>query len=179
MARSKPDASVSAALAQPLVGTRLPDLTLPATTGGAVALASIAEPAVCYLYPYTGHPDVPDPPNWDVIPGAHGSTPQAVGFGQHYAAFLAAGYVVYGISGQSPSWQREFATRKALPFALLSDDALALADGLALPTFATGGVRYYERLTLIVRAGLIAHVIHPVLDPAGHAADLLAGGWIG
>lgn len=170
---------MSTPLAQRLVGTQLPNLTLPATTGGEVALASITGLAVCYLYPYTGHPDVPDPPDWDMIPGAHGSTPQAEGFGQYHAAFLAAGYVVYGISGQSPAWQREFATRKALPFALLSDEALALADALALPTFSTGGVRYYERLTLIVRAGLIAHVFHPVPDPAGHAEDLLAGGVIG
>ncbi|MBS0270185.1 MAG: peroxiredoxin, partial [Proteobacteria bacterium] len=60
-----------------IAGTRLPDVALPATRGASVNLARYQERAVLFAYPMTGTPGVANPPDWDVIPGAHGSTPEA------------------------------------------------------------------------------------------------------
>ena len=155
-------------------GQRLPGVALASTRGGHKRLCDHPGCAIVTIYPWTGRPGHPNPPDWDAIPGAHGSTPQAQGFAALHTLFAAAGFRIFGLSGQSPADQSEFAGRMALPFELLSDEHFAFADGLALPRFATGGVTYLKRLTLIVRDGLITQSIYPVTDPARHASDLLA-----
>jgi peroxiredoxin len=45
---------------------------------------------------------------------------------------------------------------------LVSDETLQLAEELGLPTFEHEGETYYERLTLVARAGRIQRVFHPV-----------------
>jgi hypothetical protein len=50
--------------ARHLPGMKLPDLALPATSGGAVNLARLAGCAVLYLYPRTGVPGVDLPPDF-------------------------------------------------------------------------------------------------------------------
>jgi peroxiredoxin len=155
-----------------VAGTRLPGLALASTQGGTVDLAARAGRAIVYVYPWTGRPGVANPTDWDNIPGAHGSTPQAEGFSTHHEALRGAGYEVFGISGQSPAHQREFSARLGLPFALLSDAEFHLADALRLPRFTAGGAAYLKRLTLIVADGAIVEAIYPVADPAGHAAQL-------
>ena len=84
-----------------IAGTRLPDVALPATRGANVNLARYQERAIVFVYPMTGTPGVANPPDWDVIPGAHGSTPEAEGFRDAYAEFELLGYEVFGLSGQS------------------------------------------------------------------------------
>ena len=96
-----------------IAGTRLPDVALTATFAAPVNLARYQERAVVFVYPYTGTPGQPNPPDWDDIPGAHGSTPEAEGFRDQYAAFQMKGYEVYGVSGQSTADQKAFATRAA------------------------------------------------------------------
>ncbi|MBX9925959.1 MAG: peroxiredoxin, partial [Hyphomicrobiaceae bacterium] len=128
---------------------------------------------VLYVYPWSGRPGVPNPPRWDDIPGAHGSTPQAEAFAALHEQYQAAGITVLGLSGQSADWQAEFATRCRLPFPLLSDEPLALRAALDLPVFVTGGVTYLERLTIVLRDGMIETVVQPITDPPGHPAALL------
>ncbi|MGL4396262.1 MAG: peroxiredoxin, partial [Hyphomicrobium sp.] len=89
-----------------LPGTRLPDVALAATRGAAVNLARFQERAVVFVYPFAGTPGVPNPPNWDTIAGAHGSTPEAEGFRDLHDAFQIAGYEVFGVSGQTTSAQQ-------------------------------------------------------------------------
>ena len=156
-----------------LPGLALPDIALSSTQGGNVSLARAPGLNVFYVYPFTGRPGQPDPPNWDHIPGAHGSTPEAHGFRDLYARFQDRGVGIFGISGQDTAYQQEFAHRSELPFALLSDAHHTLAAALSLPTFETGGVRYLTRLTLIARDGELAQAIYPVSDPANHASDVL------
>ena len=158
---------------QRLQGMALPRLVLPATGGGAVDLAAIEGPAVLYLYPWTGRPGVPNPPGWDDIPGAHGSTPEAEGFRDLHADFEARGVTVLGLSTQPTAWQEELAARLRLPFRLLSDEAFALQEALGLPTFETGGVAYLVRLTLLVEGQRVERAFHPVRDPPGHAREVL------
>ena len=157
-----------------LAGTRLPDVALTATRGAAVNLARYQERAIVFVYPYTGTPGQPNPPDWDNIQGAHGSTPEAEGFRDQYAAFQELGFEVFGVSGQTPEDQKAFALRTGLPFQLLSDAGFHFADALNLPRFETGGKAYLKRLTFIVRNGVIYRCICPVENPAKHAANLLA-----
>ena len=117
-----------------------------------------------------------NPPDWDSIAGAHGSTPQAEGFRNLHPAFREHGVAVFGLSVQTTDWQRELAERLALPFALVSDAQLTLQCALRLPTFETGGVTYLKRLTLVLRDGRIEHVFYPVHPPEAHAREVLL--WI-
>lgn len=157
-----------------IAGTRLPDIALTATHGAAVNLARFQERAVVFVYPFTGSPAQPNPPGWDNIPGAHGSTAEAEGFRDSYAALELIGYEVFGLSSQAGAAQKDFATRAGLPFQLLSDASLAFADALKLPRFEAGGQTYLKRLTLIVRDGVIYRAIYPVHPPHTHASELVA-----
>lgn len=136
-------------------------------------MRTLATPAVVYVYPWSGRPGVSDPPGWDDIPGAHGSTPETAGFRDHYEAFKALGVAVLGLSTQASAHQREFVDRLGVPFAILSDADLAFQKALRLPTFAAGGTDYLRRLTLVVRDGRIVHVFYPVHPPQTHAAEVL------
>ncbi len=155
-------------------GASLPSIALAATKGGAVDLSTIEGAIVVYVYPYTGRPGVPDPPGWDDIPGAHGSTPETEGFRDLAPDYARAGVSIFGLSTQSTDWQSEMTRRLRVPFPILSDADFAFADALGLPRFQTEGVTYLERLTIIARDGLVERVFHPVPDPAGHAAGVLA-----
>jgi peroxiredoxin len=158
-------------------GRRMPALSLPATSGGAVNLAQLAGRVILYCYPWTGRPGLPNPEGWDDIPGAHGSTPETEGFRDLYAGFRQVGAEVFGLSTQASAYQREMAERLRLPFALLSDANFALQGALALPTFRTGGVTYLKRLTLALKDGAIERVYYPVYPPAAHAREVCA--WLG
>jgi len=126
-----------------------------------------------FVYPWTGRPGLPNPPRWDDIPGAHGSTPEAEGFRDAHDAFRDLGFGVFGLSGQTTADQQEFAARMHLPFPLLSDAAGTLRTALALPGFESGGVTYLKRLTFVLRDGRIERTVYPVHPPHTHASELL------
>jgi peroxiredoxin len=174
-----------------LPGTPMPAVTLPATSGEAVSLAALGRPrpgsrgavtagpsrAVLYVYPMTGTPGVPLIEGWDQIPGARGCTPESCGFRDHFGELAGLGADVFGMSSQSSAEQAEAAARLVLPFPLLSDAGLVLADRLSLPTFtASDGVVRYKRLTLVVTNGQIEHAFYPVFPPDRHAEEVLA--WV-
>ena len=154
-------------------GAVLPDIALPSTLGGAVNLGTSPNRTIVYVYPWTGRPGLADPPGWDDIAGAHGSTPETAGFRDHYARFQAVGVEVFGLSTQDTAHQRELGSRLGVPFAILSDAEFRLQRALRLPTFAAGGTTYLKRLTLCMRDGGIEHVFYPVHPPETHAAEVL------
>jgi len=158
-----------------LPGRAMPALSLPATDGRQVGLATLGPGrTVIYIYPMTGRPGVDLPPGWDDIPGARGCTPESCGFRNLHAELLAAGAAqVFGLSSQSPDYQREAVDRLHLPFAMLSDEQLALASELGLPTFSAGGMTLYRRLTMIITDGVIEHVFYPIFPPDQHAQEVL------
>jgi peroxiredoxin len=154
-------------------GARLPSYAMPATDGSTVDLAHIPGRSLLIVYPWTGRPGHPNPPHWDAIPGAHGSTPELEGFHDHAAAFAALGVRLFGLSRQTTEYQREIVARLGLLFPILSDADGGFAAALRLPSFATGGETFLTRLTLLIDGGRIERVFYPVRDPAGHAAELL------
>jgi len=158
-----------------LEGTEMPALSLPATAGDALDLSKAARGTlVLYVYPRTGRPGEPLPEGWDDIPGARGCTPQSCAFRDHFGELRALSADVLGMSAQPLSDQTEFAERVELPYPILSDLELALADALALPTFEVAGMRLYRRLTVVARAGRIVKAFYPVFPPDRNAADVVA-----
>jgi peroxiredoxin len=155
-------------------GLRLPALSLPSTSGSAIDLSSRQGRTVIFCYPWTGRPGVPNPPRWDDIAGAHGSTPQAEAFRDLHPAFQARNVLVCGLSMQETDYQKELAARLALPFALLSDARRVFMRALHLPTFETGDVLYLVRLTLIIEDGVLRDRLYPVDVPEQSAVATLA-----
>ncbi len=168
-------APVEDGAARHLPGMQLPSVSLPATDGTIIDLSSLRGFVVVYAYPRTGIPGVENPPGWDLIPGARGCTPQTCAFRDHFAELQALGVSrLFGLSTQSPAYQREFADRLRLPFPILSDEHLELTRALRLPTFETSGMTLLKRLTLVIRDARIEHVFYPVFPPDRNAGDVLA-----
>lgn len=154
-------------------GTTLPAIALSSSAGVAIDLSKLQGRAVVFVYPFTGTPGEPNPPGWDDIAGAHGSTPEAQGFRDLMPMFAVKGVKVFGLSGQVSIDQEAFARREQLTFPLLSDRGYQFANALRLPRFETGGLTYLKRLTLIVRDGAIERTFYPVYPPHTHASDVL------
>lgn len=160
-----------------LPGERVPSLVLSSTLGGTLDLGALAEEAgtlVLYVYPRTGVPGQPLPDGWDAIPGARGCTPQSCAFRDHAGELAELGATVAGLSAQPAAEQQELAAREHIPFALLSDPELRLAEALRLPTFGAAGMRLYTRITLVAEAGSIAKAFYPVFPPDRNAAEVVA-----
>ena len=158
-----------------LEGAEMPAISLPTTSGDALDLREAARGTlVLYVYPRTGRPGEPLPEGWNDIPGARGCTPQSCAFRDHFGELRALSADVLGMSAQPLSDQIEFAERVELPYPILSDLELALADALALPTFEVAGMRLYRRLTVVARAGRIVKAFYPVFPPDRNAADVVA-----
>jgi peroxiredoxin len=158
-----------------LPGSTLPAIRLPTTAGDTVAVDEFgAGRSVVYVYPLTGRPGVDLPDDWDRIPGARGCTAEACDFRDHHEDLLGAGAVrVFGLSTQSIDYQRELVDRLRLPYPILSDERLLLADDPGLPTFRAQGMTLYRRLTMIVSDGAVEHVFYPVFPPNRHAAEVI------
>lgn len=168
-------APVDDGAARHLQGAKLPDIALPATDGSRVALARLAGRIVLFAYPRTGEPGKPSlVEGWDMIPGARGCTPQTCAFRDLHKALIEAGAArVVGLSTQDSAYQLEAAKRLHLPFPLLSDERLALAEALRLPTMQVAGLTLLKRLALVIDDGSIAKVFYPVFPPDRNAAEVL------
>jgi peroxiredoxin len=159
-----------------LPGMELPAVELPSHDG---VLRPLRGPSsrwlVLYAYPRTGGPDVVLPDDWDLIPGARGCTPQSCAFRDHHAELRALDTTVWGLSAQPLDEQREFAERMHIPFPLLNDSPLRLAEApLRLPTFTADGLTLYRRATIVADRGRITRVFYPVFPPQRNADDVIA-----
>ena len=158
-----------------LVGALVAQVPLQATTGGVVDVSSLHGRTVVYAYPRTGKPGVENPAGWDMIPGARGCTPQSCAFRDHFAELKALGVDrLFGLSTQDHAYQREAVERMHLPFAMLSDEGLALTRAMNLPIFETSGMTLLKRFTLIIDAGRVGHVFYPIFPPDRNASDVAA-----
>ena len=158
-----------------LAGMKLPDLMLPATDGQPVNLSKLRGRTVVYIYPRTGVPGQTLPTGWNDIPGARGCTPQSCGFRDHFGELKRLGVAqLYGLSTQDTAYQQEAATRLHLPFAILSDEKMALTRALKLPTFTTSGMTLLKRMALVIDDGVISKAFYPVFPPDKNAAEVIA-----
>jgi peroxiredoxin len=158
-----------------LPGSAVPEVALPSTQGGELSLADAARGLlVVYVYPRTGTPGMAAPEGWDDIPGARGCTPQSCAFRDAQQELARHGASLIGISTQTPAEQAEFAQREHIPYPLLSDHELVLADRMRLPTFQAGGLQLYKRLTFVAQAGRIVKLFYPVFPPDRNADEVLA-----
>jgi peroxiredoxin len=152
----------------------IPSVPLRATNGGTVDLSALAGLVVVFAYPRTGIPGVDNPKGWDLIPGARGCSPQSCSFRDHFRELKVEGVGhLFGLSTQDSAYQAEAASRLHLPFPILSDEHLALAGALRLPTFETSGMTLLKRLTLVINDGVIEHVFYPVFPPDRNASEVL------
>lgn len=159
-----------------LLGISLPSIALPSTQGEYVNLSAIAGRVVVYCYPMTRQPGIPLPDGWDAIPGARGCTPQSCAFRDHYQELNELGVSVFGLSTQSTDYQLESKVRLHLPFELLSDCELNIANTLKLPMFEIEGKHLIKRVTLIVEESKIIKVFYPVFPPDRNADEVI--GWL-
>lgn len=154
-------------------GFRLPALSLAATDGRSIDVSGVAGLSVLIVYPWTGRSGVENPPGWDDIAGAHGSTPQLEGFRDHFEAFAAIPARLFGLSRQASAYQGELAGRLNLPFPILSDAGGEMGEALNLPTFTAGEDVYLSRMVLIAKDGAIGDVIYPMHPPPDCASQTL------
>jgi len=160
-----------------LRGMSFPAIALPATNGTSVDLSACPGRTIVYAYPRTGRPGIPNPDDWDAIPGARGCSPQSCAFRDHFAELKQLGVnALYGLSTQDTAYQSEAVARLRLPFPLLSDESLKLTRALGLPTFQAGGMTLLKRFTAVVDDGAVTHVFYPVFPPDRNAATVT--GWL-
>jgi peroxiredoxin len=161
--------------ARHLSGMMLPDVELPATEGTPVNLSKLKGRTVVYVYPRTGVPGIDPPDGWDQIPGARGCTPQSCSFRDHFNELKRLGVAqLFGLSTQDTAYQREAASRLHLPFPILSDEKLAFAKALNMPTFTTAGMTLLKRMALVIDDGKITTVFYPVFPPDKNAEEVIA-----
>ena len=161
--------------ARHLMGMALPDLELPSTSKRRVNLSKVSAPRiVIYAYPMTGRPDRQLPQGWDDIPGARGCTPETCGFRDHHKDLAKLHAEVFGVSTQDTAYQQEMVKRLEVPFEVLSDEQMAFARALKLPSFTVDGMTLLKRLTIVARSGRIEHVFYPVFPPDKHAEEVIA-----
>ena len=161
--------------ARHLSGMRLPSIALAATDGSQVDLSKLAGRAVVYVYPRTGVPGQPSPDGWDAIPGARGCTPQSCSFRDHFAELGRLGVAhLFGLSTQDTAYQREAVDRLHLPFPVLSDESLVLAEAMRLPTFTVAGMTLLKRMAWVIDDGVITKVFYPVFPPDRNAEEVIA-----
>jgi len=157
-----------------LMGMRLPSVALMATDGSQIDLSSLRGRTVVYIYPRTGVPGQALPEGWDAIPGARGCTPQSCSFRDHFAELKRLGVAqLYGLSTQDTDFQKEAVERLHLPFAILSDVGLKLAQAIKLPTFTVTGMTLLKRMALVIEDGVVAKVFYPVFPPDKNAEEVI------
>ena len=163
--------------ARHLTGMKVPDLALPATSGAAVNLAKLKGRTVVYIYPRTGVPGVDLPPGWDDYSRRARLHAAILRFPRPSRRTEALGVAhLFGLSTQDTGYQQEAVARLHLPFAILSDEKLALTKALKLPTFTAAGMTLLKRMALIIDDGVITKVFYPVFPPDKSAEDVVA--WI-
>ncbi|KZX22797.1 peroxiredoxin [Rathayibacter tanaceti] len=148
----------------------LPRHPLASTDGGSTVLADERGTVVVFVHPRISPPEGA-PAGWDEIPGARGCTAESRSFRDLAADFGALDVRVIGLSSQSPEEQREAHARLHLGYPLVSDEELHLRD--VLNTIEVEGRTLYQRCTLILDEGVVAHRIDDITDPEAHPSDVL------
>ncbi|MCE9557073.1 MAG: peroxiredoxin [Planctomycetes bacterium] len=141
------------------IGDRAPDISAVAQDGTRISLANYRgrQPVVLFFYPKDGTAIC---------------TKEACAFRDSFEDFVAAGAVVIGVSSDSQSSHREFASAHRLPFHLLSDDDGALRTALGVPK--TLGIMPGRVTYVIDRDGIVRHIFNSQFSAGRHVKEALA-----
>jgi peroxiredoxin Q/BCP len=139
------------------VGAAAPDVVGYDVAGAEVRLSSLAgkKQAVVYFYPKDASP---------------GCTTEACAFRDAWDKYTAAGVVVIGVSTDSPESHHAFLAKKKLPFALASDESMAVGAAYGVPKRVWG----YSRVSFLVGTDGKVRKVWPDVDPGLHADEVLA-----
>ncbi len=145
------------------INDKAPDFTLPDQDGNKVSLKEFrGKTVVLYFYPRADTP---------------GCTIEACEFRDEYSKFKKQGYVLLGVSPDTPQAEKKFAEKFSLPFPLLgdADKKVAIAYGVLKEKNMYGKkVMGVVRSTFIIGPdGKIQHIYEKV-KPEGHAQEVLA-----
>ncbi|HKU18103.1 MAG TPA: peroxiredoxin [Candidatus Saccharimonadales bacterium] len=165
-----------------LLGMELPSVELLSTSGELVDPSkATSKYVVIFCYPMTGSPTNKllwdNEEEWNAIPGACGCTSQACSFRDTISLFKDLDATVFGLSNNSPDYQKEAADRLELEYELLSDEQMKFAAALKLPTFQFHDLTLLKRVTLIAQNNKIVKVFYPIFPPNTDAGKVLA--WLG
>jgi len=161
-----------------LLGMELPSVELQSTGGRKVDPTKTGSKfVVVYCYPMTGSPTnellIMYEKEWDMIPGACGCTSQTCSYRDTITLFKELNATVFGLSNNTPDYQKEAHDRLELNFELLSDQNMEFAHALKLPTLEFHGLTLIRRVTLIARDNKIVKVFYPIFPPASDAPHVL------
>lgn len=165
-------ASSGGSLESRLVGLPMPDVQLQYAHEAFASIGVLARRWSLVLFFYPATEETTTPRDGEAV-GA--DERRAVAWMRCEAELTGLGYEVIAVSAQSAIEQARFASRDPLPYMLLSDPELKLAEILGLPTTGLQAERVYEPLSIVVREQHIARVFYPV-DPANEAATVMR--WI-
>ncbi|HVU05016.1 MAG TPA: peroxiredoxin [Polyangiaceae bacterium] len=137
-------------------GSVAPDFVARDAAGAPVRFSSLAgHPRVVYFYPK------------DETPGC---TKEACAFRDAFAEYEKRGVVVFGVSRDSEASHEKFRKAHALPFLLAADESGEIQRAYGAP----GHLGVTSRVTFLVGADGRVQEVWEKVDPAAHAADVLA-----
>ena len=150
--------------AEPRVGERAPDFTLPTQAGNTVGLRDFrgTKHVVLYFYPKDDTP---------------GCTREACDFRDTYKQLAKQDIVVLGVSKDSVESHQRFAAKHELPFPLLSDSGSDVAERYgawkekSLYGKKSMGI---ERTTFLIDKQGVLRRIFPRVRVEGHADEIAA-----
>lgn len=161
-----------------LSGMELPSVELQSTSGKLVDPSKVSSKlVVIFCYPMTGSPTnkmlADNADEWNAIPGACGCTTQVCSFRDTMTLFKDLDATVFGLSNNSPDYQKEAADRLELEYELLSDEHMEFAKALKLPTFEFHGITLLKRATIVAQNNKIVKVFYPIFPPSSDAGNVL------
>lgn len=144
------------------IGDRMPDFEVVDQDGNKVSSKDLAgKRTIIYFYPKDN---------------TSGCTAEACNLRDNYAALVARGYNVIGVSKDSAASHRKFADRYELPFTLLSDTSTQMLQAFG----AWGEKKMYgktvmgtiRRTFIFDENGILERIIEKV-DTKNHASQIL------
>ncbi len=130
--------------------------------GQTISLESLEQPCLLYFYPKDDTP---------------GCTKEACAIRDAWSKFTQAGLKVVGVSGDDELSHAKFQEKYSLPFPLIADTELSLADAYGVYGEKKFMGRVYDGIHrmsfLIATDGIIQKTYHKV-KPDAHAGEVLA-----
>ena len=147
---------------QPLqAGATAPIFTFTTDSGSSISSADVSGPILLYFYPKDDTP---------------GCTKQACGLRDLWQEIKEAGLTVVGVSKDSPASHEKFQAKYSLPFPLIADSELKLAQAYGVYGEKKFMGRIYDgvhRMSFLISAD--GHILktYEKVKPADHAAQVL------